>query len=145
MKNVLIGCGQITWRNVPEDQVLSEIAQAGYAGAPAAPSKGQSTAETLALFQKHNLKPAPGYLGAEYWDKNQEAQILARAKELAAFAKAAGCTNRWRTAYIHLFNADGHTCYAIEFGNDKFARQQALVNHFDFVVFPKHSSHSSSS
>ena len=98
MKNVLIGCGQITWRNVPEDQVLSEIAQAGYAGAPAAPSKGHSTAETLALFQKHNLKPAPGYLGAEYWDKNQEAQILARAKELAAFAKAAGCTELYVAA-----------------------------------------------
>ncbi|MFN8492041.1 MAG: sugar phosphate isomerase/epimerase [Caldilineaceae bacterium] len=98
MKNVLIGCGQITWRNVPEDQVLSEIAQAGYAGAPAAPSKGHSTAETLALFQKHNLKPAPGYLGAEYWDKNQEAQILARAKELTAFAKAAGCTELYVAA-----------------------------------------------
>lgn len=92
MQNVWIGCGQITWHNVPEEQVLREIAQSGYAGAPAAPSKDQSTAETLALFQKHSLKPAPGYLGAEFWDKNQEAQILARAQELAAFGKAAGCT-----------------------------------------------------
>lgn len=98
MKNVWIGCGQITWRNVPEDQVLSEIAQAGYAGAPAAPGKDRSTAETLALFQKHNLKPAPGYLGADFWDKNQEAQILARAKDLAAFAKAAGCTELYVAA-----------------------------------------------
>ena len=69
MQNVLIGCGQITWRNVSEEQVLSEIAQAGYAGAPASPSKDRSTAETLAVFQKHNLKPAPGYLGADFWDK----------------------------------------------------------------------------
>jgi len=92
MQNVLIGCGQITWRNVPEEQVLIEIAQSGYAGAPAAPHQGHSTAETLALFQKYNLKPAPGYLGADFWDKNQESQILARAQDLAAFGKAAGCT-----------------------------------------------------
>ena len=33
MNNVRVGCGQITWaRSVPEEQVLAEIAQAGYVG-----------------------------------------------------------------------------------------------------------------
>jgi hypothetical protein len=47
MQNVLIGCGQITWRNVPEEQVLSEIAQAGYAGAQASPSKARLSGRRL--------------------------------------------------------------------------------------------------
>lgn len=98
MQDVLIGCGQITWRNVPEDQVLAEIAQAGYVGAPAAPSKDHSTAETLALFAKHGLRPAPGYLGADFWDKGQEEQILARAKALAQFAQTAGYTELYVAA-----------------------------------------------
>lgn len=98
MQDVLIGCGQITWRNVPEDQVLAEIAQAGYVGAPAAPSKDHSTAEILALFAKHGLRPAPGYLGADFWDKGQEEQILARAKSLSQFAQTAGCTELYVAA-----------------------------------------------
>jgi inosose dehydratase len=83
-----------------EDVILAEIAQAGYVGAPAAPVKDQSTAETLALFAKHGLRPAPGYLGADFWDKNQEAQILERAKALAQFAQTAGCTE----LYVAGFN-----------------------------------------
>lgn len=98
MSNILLGCGQITWRNVPEEQVLAEIAQAGYMGAPASPGKGRSTAETLALFHKHGLQPAPGYLGADFWDKSQETQILERARELASFAQAAGCTELYVAA-----------------------------------------------
>jgi len=113
MQNVLIGCGQITWHNMPEEQALSEIAQAGYAGAPASPGKNRTTAETLALFQQYHLKPAPGYLGADFWDKNQEAQILARAKDLAAFGKAAGCTELYVAA-------GGFTSYVTPRGLTRF-------------------------
>ena len=98
MQNVLIGCGQITWRNVAEEVVLAEIAQAGYAGAPAGPSKERSTQESLALFEQHGLRPAPGYLGADFWDKSKEAEILARAREYAAFAAAAGCSKLYVAA-----------------------------------------------
>ena len=96
--NLLIGCGQITWRGVPEEQVLAEIAQAGYVGAPAGPKEGQSAADGIATFIKYGLKPAPGYLGADYWDKSQEATILQRARDYAAFAKAAGCTELYVAA-----------------------------------------------
>lgn len=95
---MLIGCGQITWRGMSEEQALAEIAQAGYIGAPAAPKEGQSAAETMATFAKYGLKPAPGYLGADYWDKSQEAHILQRARAYAAFAKAAGCTELYVAA-----------------------------------------------
>ncbi|MFZ4655515.1 MAG: sugar phosphate isomerase/epimerase family protein [Caldilineaceae bacterium] len=95
---LLIGCGQITWRGVPEEQVLAEIAQAGYVGAPAGPKADQSAAEVIATFTRYGLKPAPGYLGADYWDKSQEAAILQRARDYAAFAKAAGCTELYVAA-----------------------------------------------
>ena len=98
MKNVLIGCGQITWRGVAAQQVLAEIAQAGYAGAPAGPQEGQTTAEILATYTKLGLKPAPGYLGADYWDKAQEEAILQRARAQAAFANAAGLTELYVAA-----------------------------------------------
>lgn len=97
-ENILIGCGQITWRGVPEEQILAEIAQAGYIGAPAGPKPDQSAAAVVATFTRHGLKPAPGYLGADYWDKNQEAAILQRARDYAAFAKAAGCTELYVAA-----------------------------------------------
>lgn len=98
MPNLLIGCGQITWRDVPEEQVLAEIAQAGYIGAPAGPKKDTSAAEVIALYTRYGLKPAPGYLGADYWDQSQEASILQRARDYAGFAKAAGCTELYVAA-----------------------------------------------
>lgn len=97
-ENLLIGCGQITWRGVPEEQVLAEIAQAGYVGAPAGPKKDATAAEIIALYARHGLKPAPGYLSANYWDQSQEASILQRAQEYASFAKVAGCTELYVAA-----------------------------------------------
>ncbi|MEM7127632.1 MAG: TIM barrel protein [Chloroflexota bacterium] len=100
MPNFQIGCGQITWHvvnwNLPEDErmssdrMLAEIAQAGYEGAPAGPSSNQSTEDVLANLQKHGLKPAPGYLGEDFWDPAKEAVILEKAKAFGKFHQAAG-------------------------------------------------------
>jgi inosose dehydratase len=93
MNNVLIGCGQITWmRGAPEEQVLAEIAQAGYDGAPAGPREGRSAEETVALYKEYGLKPAPGYLGADFWRADKAEEILNRATSLARFMKQVGCT-----------------------------------------------------
>lgn len=100
MSKIQIGCGQITWAalnwqnpdNPPytPDQMLADIAQAGYAGAPAGPLGGATTEEVLSELAKHNLKPAPGYLGANFWDSSKEAEILEKAKAFGEFNQAAG-------------------------------------------------------
>jgi inosose dehydratase len=89
MTTVEIGCCQITWSNdTPEEQVLAEIALAGYAGAPAGSSLGQTAADIQALFARHNLKPAPGYLGADFWKAEQRDSILERAPVRGANARS---------------------------------------------------------
>lgn len=98
--SIQIGCGQITWVRfgpkgaewlAPEEDVLRQIAAAGYAGAPAGPEDQRSTADTLAMFARHGLKPAPGYYGTAFWDKSRQAEFVERAKRHAAFAREADC------------------------------------------------------
>jgi inosose dehydratase len=92
MASFRIGCVPITWQNTPQDQVLSEIAQAGYEGCPIWPKEGETTQSLLSRVAQHGLKPAPGYLEGNFWRKDQEAQILERARRQAAFAREVGCT-----------------------------------------------------
>jgi inosose dehydratase len=94
MENVLVGCVQITWpRGTPEEQVLAEIAQAGYAGATASSKGGtRSAEETVALFARYGLRPAPGYLEADFWRAERQADILERARVDARFMREVGCT-----------------------------------------------------
>jgi inosose dehydratase len=98
MENILIGCGQLTWKNVPEDQVLAEIAQTGYDGAPASPKEDRTTQEVIAGFTRHGLKPAPGYLSGDFWEAAQQAPILDRARTYARFMREAGCTELYVAA-----------------------------------------------
>jgi inosose dehydratase len=92
MAEILIGCGQITWRSVPEEQALAEIAQAGYAGAPAGLRDRRTARETLELYARYGLRPAPGYYGAEFWRAEQRAAILEQARHQADFARELGLT-----------------------------------------------------
>ena len=99
MAQFKIGCGQITWdRETPREQVMAEIAQAGYEGAPASPRGGTSAAEVVAQYAAHGLKPAPGYLSGAFWDPEQEASILDRAAKLAQFGREAGLTELYVAA-----------------------------------------------
>jgi inosose dehydratase len=92
MKSIWVGCGQLTWpRITSREQVLEEIAQAGYDGAPASPSTG-TPEEVLALYARYGLKPAPGYLSGNFWKAEEQEIILQRAKEQAEFMRAVGCT-----------------------------------------------------
>lgn len=99
MDGVLIACGQITWPRsaMGQDQILAEIAQAGYDGAPAST---QNVAETRALFDKAGLKPAPGYLGAELWDADKASDIVRRADEHARGAAELGLTEVYVAANL---------------------------------------------
>jgi inosose dehydratase len=99
--NILIGCGQITWvrytpsgveRLATEEQVLEQIARAGYAGAPAGPDSSPTPRATLELYSRYGLRPAPGYIGAAFWDRGQRDKILEQVKVHAAASRELGCT-----------------------------------------------------
>lgn len=91
MADWLIGCGQITWpRDVAEEAVLTDIAAAGYAGAPIGPKPATSPADRTALWQRFQLKPAPGYIGADFWDPSKYAAIIAQTTSYAQFAREVG-------------------------------------------------------
>jgi inosose dehydratase len=88
-----IGCGQLTWpRDLSDDQVLSEIAQAGYDGAPAAPHPGRTAQSTIDQYARFGLKPAPGYLGADFWKPELHDRLLEQARQYARFMREVGCT-----------------------------------------------------
>lgn len=95
-----VGCGGITWgtfarqHNVefPREQVLSEIDQAGYEGMPVGGRDGQPAEEIVASLAQYGLVPAPGYLGASFWEVDQEEEIVARAEVAARLSQQVGCT-----------------------------------------------------
>jgi inosose dehydratase len=110
MADILIGCGQITWkRGTPEEQVMAEIAQAGYEGAPAGPGAGRSAEETLAFYAEYGLKPAPGYLSGDFWRADKAGEILQKATDYARFMREVGCTELYVAASSDYTAASGLT------------------------------------
>ncbi len=87
-----LGCGQITWRGVPEEAVLDDIQQAGYLGAPWGARAGRSADDIRALWAKHGLVAAPGYLGGDFWDADRRDEHLATARRFADYSHALGLT-----------------------------------------------------
>jgi inosose dehydratase len=99
MNDLLVGCGQITWaRSLPEEQVLAEIASAGYAGAPAGPRPAATAQDALDLYGRFGLRPAPGYLGTDFWRPERREQILDQARQYARFMREVGCTELYVAA-----------------------------------------------
>jgi inosose dehydratase len=88
-----VGCGTITWRRqAPIEQMLREIAEAGYAGAPVGRPDVASATATRELFASFGLRPAPGYLGANYHDPSRHGAIREQAKQLADWSAELGLT-----------------------------------------------------
>ena len=99
MTEILVGCGQITWpRGTPEEQILAEIAQAGFEGTPMNVRDERSPQEILDEFGRFGLKPAPGYLGADFWRAEQRDDIVKRARVQARFMRECGCTELYVAA-----------------------------------------------
>jgi inosose dehydratase len=93
MDGVKVACGQITWgRTYPREQILAEIARAGYEGAPVGRVGDATPAEVRAQFARHGLQPAPGYLGLEWWRSELRGSQLEAASRLAAFHRELGLT-----------------------------------------------------
>ena len=95
-----IGCVPITWgkwrREAPEewteDRVLREVAQAVYEGVSSGPKPDKSPREVVESLAAYGLKPAPGYLGADYWKPEALPDLRERAKRVAEFHREAGLT-----------------------------------------------------
>ena len=92
MSELRIACGQITWRReeFTQDQILGQIAEAGYDGAPGSAPSFEDVPEIRALFERHGLAPAPGYLGAPLWDPDEADAIVERAATQAEIAASLG-------------------------------------------------------
>ena len=129
-----IACGGITWGmfarqkgvEFTQDQIFAEIAQAGYEGAPFNLRDKRATQEVIAFFDKYGLKPAPGYMGARFWEKDDEGEILEQAKQAAAASHAVGCTELYVAASpLTRREASGHVRpqdALPDAGFDQFAR-----------------------
>ena len=102
MGELLIGCGQITWpRTTPEETVLAEIAAAGYAGAPGDVGPAdRPAAETLALYGRFGLRPAPGYLSGAFWEAGEAEALVAAATAKARLLRELGCTELYVAAQL---------------------------------------------
>ncbi len=87
-----LGCGAITWRGVPEDEVLGEISDAGYAGAPWSARDGRTADDIRALYQRHGLIAAPGYFGSNFWDADKRDEHVATARRYAEISQQLGMT-----------------------------------------------------
>jgi inosose dehydratase len=92
---IRVGCGQITWRGLPEAQALEDIARAGYEGSPPRLDIERSAQETLELYHGYGLEPAPCYVAAPFWRDEQRAATVERARQAAAFVRQLGCTEMY--------------------------------------------------
>lgn len=111
MAEFWLGCSPITWqRKTPLDQILKEIADVGYVGAPAGYRDGGDPAEMKALYGKFGLRPAPGYLGTRFYDPEKKTEVLDLARRHADFARALGCEQLFVAAdcFAERFAVAGH-------------------------------------
>ncbi len=99
---IRVACGQITWRRgeFTQEQILAQIAEAGYDGAPAGARTPDQVEEIRALFEAAGLQPAPGYLGAPFWEPDQADAIVAQARDVAAAHQALGLTEIYVAANL---------------------------------------------
>jgi inosose dehydratase len=101
-----VGCGQITWRDSggTEGDTLADIRDAGYAGAPWRAPEGATgdaaavAASVRSVFDRYELKPAPGYLWADFWERQQRDEILTKVRRHAAVARELGLTEAFVAA-----------------------------------------------
>lgn len=92
MAETLIGCGQITWKNVPDDEILADVALAGYDGVPPRLNLDVPASEVIERYDQRGLRPAPPYFGASFWKPAEEQTILDKARGIAQFVRELGCT-----------------------------------------------------
>jgi len=90
MGKFIVASSQITWGRDYQGDVLAEIAEAGFEGAPSGPFGG-GPAEVVAKYAEYGLKAGPGYMGVNFWDPEVTDKIYEQARMLAGFHAGIGC------------------------------------------------------
>ena len=107
---IALGCSTITWRltdhQASVEEALRDIADVGYAGAPAGFRDGERPEKVSELYRSFGLRPLASYLGAMYHDPAERAQILEQARRHIDWSLVLGVTE--------LFVAE--SCFAERFG-----------------------------
>jgi inosose dehydratase len=101
-EGIQLACGQITWRRdeFTQEEILRQIAEAGYKGAPASAASINDVDAVQARFTDAGLLPAPGYMGAEFWVEDQADAIVERASQLAEISRKFGLTEIYVAANL---------------------------------------------
>ena len=102
MEGIKVACGQITWRGsgFSQEQILQQIAEAGYDGAPVPASSLEDVPTVRQWFDAAGLSPAPAYLGAEFWDASQADNIVRKADDIAQVSRELGLTEVYMAASL---------------------------------------------
>jgi inosose dehydratase len=91
---MLIACAPARWpAEMPEQQVLSEITQAGYSAAVAMPLEGHTALETVRLYAQHWMFAAPGIFTDDFWRVERRTAVLEEVRRRARFALDVGCND----------------------------------------------------
>lgn len=99
---IKIACGQITWNgsDFSLEQILQQIADAGYDGAPASTTSLEDASKVRHQFDAAGLHPAPAYLGAELWDASQADDIVQHADMIARISTELNLTEVYVAASL---------------------------------------------
>ena len=92
---IRLGCSTITWprdSNVPEEEMLREISEVGYAGVPAPFRAGERPESVAERLRKFGLRPLAGYLGAAFHEPAERANNLEKLRQHIDWSKALGLT-----------------------------------------------------
>jgi inosose dehydratase len=93
MDGVKLSCSSMPWKSAPLEQMLAEMAQAGYDGAEANVNMGLSPQQVRDIWKRHRLGWGPGYLGlSDAMDPRQRAKDMEQARRHVAFSKELGLT-----------------------------------------------------
>jgi inosose dehydratase len=81
------------WGKTPLEQMLAEMALAGYDGAEANCRMNLTVQQVRDILGRHGLEPAPGYLGLSHaLDSGSRSKDLEQARRHAAFSREFGLT-----------------------------------------------------
>jgi inosose dehydratase len=92
------------------EEMLRDIADVGYAGAPAGFREGERPDKVAALYRSFGLRPLAGYLGARYHDPAERTDIIRQVRQHIDWSVALGITELFvaESCFAERFAVAGH-------------------------------------